>query len=313
MKKVSTVFVLLFLTGCLVTNGQKVCSTFCNALGTRTSPGKSCSEIYQVNKASRGVSKHYWIQTDDGPAEQVYCDMELECGGHKGGWTRIAQLDTTDGDSCPGEWNNSVIYNSLCTGGDTAGCYSANFSVPYNYNKICGQVRGFQKGTTSSFYPYIYSNGATPPNSNFYIPDEHSTTVNGVYVNGISITLGDPRKHIWTYAAGLSDKVTFAYDNCPCVRYSRLQAPAFVGNNYYCESGTNSHVTNTSVLYREDALWDGEQCPRDVNSCCDRTGQPWFLHQLPMNEYQHLEVRICQDKPFSSSAILVEKLQLFIQ
>ena len=117
--------------GCLVADGEKMCSNFCSALGMlSTSPGKSCNDIYQINKASRGVSGLYWILTDSGTVQQVYCNMELECGGHKGGWMRVAQVDTTNGDTCPGEWINNVNYNSLCTGANTPGCYSANFSIP---------------------------------------------------------------------------------------------------------------------------------------------------------------------------------------
>ena len=36
---------------------------------------------------------------------QVYWDMELECGGYKRGWMRIADLDTSRGDNCPSRWN----------------------------------------------------------------------------------------------------------------------------------------------------------------------------------------------------------------
>ena len=64
---------------------------------------------YQINKASRGVSGNYWINTTTG-AHQVYCDMELECGGHKGGWMRIANLDTSRGDDCPSGWTKITIY-----------------------------------------------------------------------------------------------------------------------------------------------------------------------------------------------------------
>jgi len=39
------------------------------------------------------VSRDYWIETSTG-VHQVYCDMELECGGRKGGWMRIADLDS---------------------------------------------------------------------------------------------------------------------------------------------------------------------------------------------------------------------------
>ena len=311
MKKASIVGILLILMKCLVGNSQKVCSSFCSTLGMfNTSPGKSCSDIYQINRATRIASGNYWIQTDNGTVQQVYCDMELECGGHKGGWLRIAQLNTTNGDTCPGEWINDINYNSLCTG-TGAGCYSANFSVPYSYNKICGQVRGFQKGTTDGFYPYFFSQGSTP--SGLYTPITYSATVNGVYVDGVSITLGNPRKHVWTYAVGLTDdgNTGSGYYNCPCARVASPRPPVFVGNNYYCESG-NIGLHVASELYSDDALWDGEQC-LPGNSCCDRAGQPWFFQQLTISEKQHLEVRICQDEPIVFDAVTVEKLQLFLQ
>ena len=197
---------------CLAVNGEKACSSFCSALGvSSTSPGKSCNKIYQINKATRGISGTYWIQSDNDIIQQVYCDMELECGGHKGGWMRVIQLDTANGDTCPDGWVNNPDYNSLCTGGDAAGCYSANFSVPYSYNKICGQVRGFQKGSTDAFYPHAYAKGLIPE-GDYYLPELNvSKTINGVYVDGVSITLGDPRKHVWTYAAGLSDDYDYTH------------------------------------------------------------------------------------------------------
>ena len=73
---------------------QNTCSSFCSSLGMmQSNAGKSCDDIYKINKASRGASGDYWINTTTG-VHQVYCDMELECGGHKGGWMRIADLDT---------------------------------------------------------------------------------------------------------------------------------------------------------------------------------------------------------------------------
>ena len=163
------------------------------------------------------------------------------------------------------------------------------------------------EGTPDSFYPYGFSQGST----NRYISDTTSPTVNGVYVDGVSITLGNPRKHVWTYAVGLSESVNRENSNCPCTKGSKETVPAFVGNNYYCESGNPSGINN-SMLYTDDVLWDGRQCPND-DSCCDKTGQPWFFHQLPISEDQHLEVRICQDQPNDDEAITVESLQLFVQ
>ena len=102
------------IIGHLVAAQEKVCSSFCSTLGTlQSTPGKSCDDIYQINKASRGVSGNYWIYTTTG-VHQVYCDMELECGGYKGGWMRIADLDTSRGDDCPSGWTEITIPVAAC-------------------------------------------------------------------------------------------------------------------------------------------------------------------------------------------------------
>ena len=319
MKKAATLCALLFQL-LMVSNAENaVCSNFCSALGMLSStPGKSCNDIYQINKATRGVSGNYWIQANNRTihAQQVYCDMELECGGHKGGWMRVANVNATNGEACPGEWINNGNYNSYCTGTGAAGCYSAEFTVPYHYNKICGQVRGFQKGTPDGFYPYFSARGSAP--SHLYRPQSNSADVNGVYVDGVSITLGDPRKHVWTYAIGLNDDYTdgdaygLGYFHCPCTKIAATEAPVFVGNNYYCESGNADGRFDSGRLFSDDPLWDGKQC-LPGNSCCDKTGQPWFFHQLPISVKEHLEVRICQDQVEGDEAVTVEKLELFVQ
>ena len=77
----------------------------------QSSPRKSCADIYQTNKAiaSRGVSGLHWINTTSG-LHQVNCDMELECGGHKGGWATIVKFDTSKGDPCPSGWTKTDDY-----------------------------------------------------------------------------------------------------------------------------------------------------------------------------------------------------------
>ena len=314
MKIAITVSTLFVLMGCLV-SGEDSCSSLC-ALGIcNFTAGRSCNDIYQSVGAARGVSGYYWIKSNTGVVQQVYGDMELECGGHKGGWMRVAKVDTANGEACPGEWINNVKYNSLCTGTGGAGCYSANFTVPYAYNKICGQLRGFQKGSPDSFYPYFSARGSTP--SDLYRPLSSSTNVNGVYVDGVSVTFGEPRKHVWTYAIGLNDDYTngrgygLGYFHCPCSKIAATGAPVFVGNNYYCESG-NADGKFANKLFSDDPLWDGKQC-LPGNSCCDRTGQPWFFYQLPISVNEHLEARICQDQVERDEAVTVDKLELFIQ
>ena len=97
----------------LVAAQEKVCSAFCSSLGMlQSNPGNSCGDIYQFNKASRGVSDHYWVNVTTG-VRQVYCDMELQCGSHKGGWMKIADLDTSRGDECPTGWIKITTPNHI--------------------------------------------------------------------------------------------------------------------------------------------------------------------------------------------------------
>ena len=56
-------------------------------------------------------------------------------------------------------------------------------------------------------------------------------------VDGISITLGSPRQHMWTYAATGSDGLNFGVCNCPCAPVPGASPPMFVKDNYYSESG----------------------------------------------------------------------------
>jgi len=98
-----------------VVSQEKVCSSFFSSLGMlESNPGKSCDDIYQINKTSRGVSTHYWIQTFTG-VHQMYCDMELECGGYKGGRMRIADLVTSRGDDCPTGWSEITTPTTIPT------------------------------------------------------------------------------------------------------------------------------------------------------------------------------------------------------
>jgi len=248
--------------GSVVMAQEKVCSSFCNTLGMlRSSPGKSCDNIYQVNKATRGVSGHYWINTTSG-IHQVYCNMELQCGGHKGGWTRVVQFDTSQGDSCPFGWTLITTpaqdSKNVCRSGFTNECHSTIFTT-YNmsFYKICGQVRGYQKGNTNAFDSSVES------------IDDH-------YVDGVSITLGDPRKHVWTYAVGISDSGSSTTSHyCPCAARRGTNPPTFVGEHYYCESG-DTGGDDPSRYYTTDPLCDGFDCSISHN-CCALPDMPWFM------------------------------------
>ena len=254
----------------LVAAEENVCSNFCSSLGMlQLNPGKSCNEIYQINKASRGGSGYYWINTTTG-THQVYCDMELECGGHKGGWMRIADLDTSRGDNCPSGWTkittNDAGYPSIdvCrSSSNNPGCYATIFTVNgLNYHKVCGKARGYQKYTTDAF-----GGAGTAP--------KNTKSINGIYVDGLSITLGYPRKHVLTYAIGYSDELA-SYGNCPCAASPGTTAFTFLSNDYYCESGSPGTARPKNAFLTDDPLWDGSGCIASKNNCCTNVNLPWF-------------------------------------
>ena len=269
-------------------------------------PGASCADIYNKNPTSHGRSGYYVLKTDH--LFFAYCDMELDCGGTKGGWMRIADIDTSRGDPCPSGWTNYT--NSYCTGDSAADCYSAHFSTnSTSYSKVCGKVLGYQKGTMDGFFPYAYAHGEV----SYYRPTVSSRSLDGVYVDGISITSGNPRKHVWTYVVGTSDDhKPYQQLNCPCAKYPGPDPPTYVGNHYYCESG-NTGTHHTNVIYDDDLLWDGAGCGSE-NSCCYDAGMPWFFRQLPIiTTAEDIEVRICYDEGFNNEAALVNQIQLYVQ
>jgi len=265
-----------------------------------SNPGRSCDDIYQINKASRGASGDYWIQTTTG-VHQVYCDMELECGGHKGGWMRVANFSTGSGDNCPMGWTKITtptdpVFPSVdvCRSpNDASGCYPTMFpTFGVNYYKICGMASGYQKGTPDAFVG----------------PKD----INGAYVDGLAITVGNPRQHIWTYAVGISESDVSTTNNCPCAGNQGRNPFPFIGNDYYCESGTTGEIL-FDINYTNDPLWDGEGCVGANNNCCTSPGMPWFLRQFPVSLNGDIEARICTNEVYSNEGILIDQLQLYVQ
>ena len=257
-------------------------------------PGKSCLDIYHKNSKSHGVSGQYIVKVGS-LYHFVYCDMKLECGGEKG-WMRIA--DVTNGGSCPNGWKNITSPVAACTAPSRkAGCYSVHFSthnIPYS--RVCGMVVGYHKGSPDAFACHYYS----------------ARSIYGQYVDGVSITYGTPRRHIWTYAIGHTDKAQDDLGNCPCSQYPGKLPPSFVHDNYYCESGTLTTGSSYGTYYTSDPVWDGKGCSKE-NNCCSEPSLPWFYRQIPLTANKDVETRICRDEVFANEDVLVRELQLYVQ
>ena len=156
------------------------------------------------------------------------------------------------------------------------------------------ELEGYQKGDTVAFY------GSRPPYNN---------PIDGSYVSGLSITYSsNPRLHIWTFASGRGERNKNNW-NCPCSVNGGYSPPSYVGNDYYCESGSVGSP-DQSTYYFNDTLWDGAGC---MDNCCDDTSQPWFYRQLKQSTQDDIEARICDEGPFSRMATLIDQLELYVQ
>ena len=202
---------------------------------------------------------------------------------------------TEPGATCPSAFSLITDPRSFCARPDSTvgGCASVTYKAyGMKYNKVCGQAIGYQKASTDGFGLGTVNN------------------IDGIYVHGLSITYGSPRKHLWTYASGLSDTDSGdTVQNCPCTSSSAAQPPIFVGDNYYCESGVFGQWSH--VLYIDDPLWDGEGC--GDSSCCAYPGMPWFCRTLSQEVDDDIELRICLGQSSPDEDLYLELAEIYIQ
>ena len=256
----------------------------------QTKPGKSCRDIYQMNPTSHGDSNYYVVMTNK--PIFVYCDMTLECGGEKG-WMRIADVNPSKG-SCPNGWRKITTPVAACRSpNDNSGCFSAYFpthNIPYS--RVCGKLIGIQKGTPDGF-----------------VPGNNHRSIDGPYLDGISLTYGSPRKHIWSFAGSPAENN--GHYSCPCSRDRGTFPLPFVREHYYCESG-NSGSSDLGAYFTHDPLWDGKGCGSE-NTCCVDPSLPWFFRQIPLETTDDIEMRICCDQQFYDEGIMVKETGLYVQ
>ena len=153
-------------------------------------------------------------------------------------------------------------------------CVEITFSSGnIKYSQVCGKVMGYQVGSTD---------GAV------------SRYINGVYIDGISLTHGSPCKHIWNFIGGACENHNPSL--CCCGTSGPTNVPSFVGTCYYCESGNPNKNWQHGKFYNTDLLWDGQACGSIEKPCCARSHIPWFHKQLGFTTTDSIEMRLCCDE-----------------
>ena len=254
-------------------------------------PSPSCAAL-------RGLSPsgYYWVRTSNGSAVRVYCDMTRSCGGVTGGWVRVAYLDKTNSSQngmCPsGLTQHTSFMVRTCRRNDTsAGCSSVRLtSRELSYSKVCGRITALTEGAPDGFMR----------------TDDADMYINGTYVDGVSLTHGAPRQHIWTFAVTSSDT-----SRCSCNNSNTAGTPPpeYVGNDYFCDTRLRGSGVDKDLV-----LWQGTDCTSS-NACCSFNNPPWFYKQLSQPTTDDIEMRVCRDEDCGAinEDIYIQIAEVYIQ
>ena len=224
------------------------------------------------------------------------------CGGTIG-WRRVVYLDMTDSSTtCPSGWQLTGYSKRSCGRVSTGiyTCDSATFPVSGGeYTRVCGRIKAYQWGATQAFRNYHTG---------------YRTTIDGAYVDGVSVTHGSPQQHIWTFAAGAAEGIPTWPTVCPCDASIDIRLPPFVGEDYFCESGVNEAWGGSRhyTFHSTDTLWDGEDC-LPSSMCCSQHNPPYFIKQLPTPTTDDIEARVCLFYSPTHADIAVELVELYVQ
>ena len=144
-------------------------------------------------------------------------------------------------------------------------------------------------------------------NDAFYAHFTNVPGIDGEYVDGVSITAGSPRKHVWTYAVSGN---AFGITACPCQFLGAAPAPTFVGDHYFCAT---TDLTIPTYDFSDSAhIWSATVVCQPDSNCCNRD-QPWFYRDLGQASADDLELRICADQQTPDEDVGIDAAELFVR
>ena len=221
-------------------------------------------------------------------------NRDFYCEG--GGWTNVAYINMDDSTHhCPQPWKEITQNSHRACGRKSSGCHSVMFNTSgKRYDKVCGRIIAYQYGNPEGFST----------------DSVHLFNLNSYYIDGVSLTRGNPRQHIWSFVMGQDQTSRNSYV-CPCVYDYHVTVPSFIGKNYFCDAALTRYAADTpKILHTDNPLWDGENCGEAPN-CCNHNS--WFNATLPTTTNDSLEVRICSNEPPDQEDARIKLLDLYVK
>ena len=210
---------------------------------------------------------------------------------------RVADIDMTrHKENCPTGFREVTSSGKKMCGGRGTSCVSTSFSSHgVEYSRVCGRIIGYQFGRSNAFRAY----------------HDHQWPIDSYFLDGIVLTYGSPRCHIWSFAAG-HDQYNSGPSGCPCNSDSFSGTiPPYVQNDYFCDSGHRYSTSLSLIYYVNDPLWDGAGCVR--GSCCQFNSPPWFCKDLPHPTSEDIELRLCTNEEIGDEDAPFEVVEIYIQ
>ena len=207
---------------------------------------------------------------------------------------RVANFDMTDpNQNCPDGFTQVDSADPplrLCGRPGPSGCSSVFYPANgIQYSRVCGRVKSYRYFSPDGFGQFANIN------------------VDSVYLDGVSITHGSPRTHIWTFAA--ATRSTDGAHGCPCdTNNYQGTVPPFLGHDYFCESGTSNFGP---VLDTSNPLWDGSDCS-STSTCCVFNNPPYFCQTLAAPTTDDIEVRLCGNQDITDEDTPFEVIEMYV-
>ena len=210
---------------------------------------------------------------------------------------RVANINMTrHKENCPTGFREVTSSGKRMCGSRGTGCVSTSFSSHgVEYSRVCGRIIGYQFGSPDAFWEYHH----------------HQRSIDSNFLDGIVLTYGSPRCHIWSFVAGI-DQYNTDTNRCPCNSGTFPGTiPPYVQNDYFCDSGHRYSTEPSSIYYVNDPLWDGAGCVQ--GSCCQFNSPPWFCKDLPHPTSEDIELRLCSNENTSNEDTPFEVVEIYMQ